>query len=131
VFNVDSRSVLTLKLKVVSVATLLCMTWVSPVASLEDPTRPPTVDVKRTTVMSTVSKRTRWTLSSTLVSSGRRTAVINDQVVSKGDRINGATVVSIQPSTVRLRNRGREVTLIMLKKKIKSLSRVMKPGQRK
>ena len=103
----------------------------SPLQAMEDPTRPPTAKATSTYVPGKKSKGPRWTLHSTLVSSGRRTAVINDRVVSQGDRINGATVVSIQPSAVRLRDKGREVTLMMLKKNIKSLSRAALPSQGK
>jgi len=93
-------------------------------ASQEDPTRPPSANVvtQRPAVMKKTT--TRWVLSSTLVSTGRRSAVINNRVVSRGDRINGAVVMDIQPARVRLRTRGREITLLMLKKKIKTPSRV-------
>lgn len=100
-----------------------CLLWAAPVFALEDPTRPPGAEVQRSSVVNKKIRRTRWKLTSTLVSAGRRTAVINDRVVSPGERIRGATVVSIQPSSVRLREKGREITLVMLKKNIKSLSR--------
>jgi len=121
----------TLIAKGVMLLIALCVLWLPPVQSMDDPTRPPTAEVQRSPVVSKKSKRVRWILNSTLISSVRRTAVINDRVVSKGDRINGATVVSIQPSVVRLRERGREVTLMMLKKNIKSLSRTTTLGQGK
>ena len=120
-----------LKFNAISLIAVLCIAWLSPVKALEDPTRPPTTDIKKMTSVNTTSKKSRWVLSSTLISSSRRTAVINDKVVSKGDRVNGATVVSIEPSAVRLRNRGRVVILTLLKKNIKSLSRVVMSGQRK
>jgi len=113
---------------VVSAITLLLIMPLQ--AALEDPTRPPTI-------MSTVSvspektRRPRWVLTSTLVSVQRRTAVINDTVVSRGDRINGARVMSILPSMVRLRAGGRDITLMMLKKNIKSLSQVTSSRQGK
>jgi hypothetical protein len=109
----------------------VCVLWFSSVQALEDPTRPPTAEIKTHYVAPQESRRSRWTLNSTLVSSARRTAVINDKAVSQGDRINGATVVSIQPSVVRLREKGREVTLMMLQKNIKSLSRSESSGQAK
>ena len=107
----------------------VCMLWFSSLQALEDPTRPPTAEIKTNFVSIQKSQQSRWTLNSTLVSSGRRTAVINDQAVSQGDRINGAIVVSIEPSTVRLREKGREVTLVMLQKNIKSLSHSETVGQ--
>ena len=92
-------------------------------AALEDPTRPPTATP---TVYASPKKhsRPRWVLSSTLVSAQRRTAVVNDKVVARGDRINGARVISIEPSAVRLRVGRRDVTLMMLKKDIKTSSQV-------
>lgn len=113
----------------VALPIVLGVLWISPLQALEDPTRPPTADAKTSYVTPKKNKRSRWTLHSTLVSSSRRTAVINNRVVSLGDRINGATVVSIQPSSVRLRAKGREVTLVMLKKNIKTLSRVISSRQ--
>ena len=108
---------------------LLC--WVSTGYAMKDPTQPPTATSTSNYVKGKKSKGPRWILHSTLVSSDRRTAVINNRVVSQGDRINGATVVSIQPSSVRLREKGREVTLMMLTKNIKSLSRVIVSRQGK
>lgn len=110
---------------------LFLLSSISPLYAMEDPTRPPTAKATASYVPFKKSKRPRWTLSSTLVSSDRRTAVINDRVVSRGDRINGATVVSIQPLKVRLRDKGREVTLVILKKNIKSLSRSVSSRQGK
>jgi len=99
-------------------------------AALEDPTRPPNVT---TTASASPQKiqQPRWILTSTLISAQRRTAVINDTVVSHGDRINGAKVINIQPSAVRLRIGGRKITLMMLKKNIKSLSQVTSSRQGK
>lgn len=113
---------------------LVIALWVLPIVpvqAMDDPTRPPTAEAKTSDVLAKKTQRPRWTLHSTLVSSGRRTAVINDRVVSQGDRINGAAVISIQPSAVRLREKGREVTLMMLKKNIKSLSDASSSGQGK
>jgi len=99
-------------------------------AALDDPTRPPTLrDAKQRPAPMKRPPVTRWVLSSTLVSSGRRSAVINNRVVGRGDRINGAVVVDIQPASVRLRSRGREITLVMLKKNIKTPSRITPPSR--
>ena len=116
---------------VLSLVMFAMLLWMSPLLAMDDPTRPPTAKATSSYVPTNKSRGPRWTLHSTLVSSGRRTAVINDRVVAQGDRINGATVVSIEPSAVRLKEKGREVTLVMLKKNIKSLSRADVPGQGK
>ncbi len=88
---------------------------------LGDPTRPPTAQPVK--VHKAVHKQTHWMLNSTLVSAQRRTAVINDRVVSVGEKINGARVVEILPMKVRLRYNGRDITLVLLKKSIKRPSR--------
>lgn len=112
------------------VVAAMCLFAVMPLrAALEDPTRPPTASA---TVYAAPKKhsRPRWVLTSTLVSAQRRTAVVNDKVVARGDRINGARVVSINPSVVRLRVGKRDVTLVMLKKDIKSPSQETSSGHR-
>jgi MSHA biogenesis protein MshK len=115
-------------LKRISSCALLCLfTVVSVEAAMQDPTRPPSVKAS-SYVASKKQRGPRWVLTSTLISADRRTAVINDKVVARGDRINGARVVSIQPSAVRLRVSGRDITLMMLKKNVKSVSRVAASG---
>lgn len=124
-------SVFDIDLKKILLVASICLFAVMPVqAEMEDPTRPPTAKSKVYTAPKKV-KRPGWVLTSTLVSAGRRTAVINDRVVARGDRINGARVTSIQPSAVRLKKNGREIILTMLKKKIKKLSQVRTVGQGK
>jgi len=119
------------KTQIVIISMVISPLLVMPLqAALEDPTRPPTA----TAIISEPSKknqRPRWTLTSTLISAQRRTAVINNTVVSLGDRINGARITSIQPSAVRLRVDGRDITLVMFKKKIKSLSQMTSSRQGK
>lgn len=106
----------------------LALLGVWPVQAMQDPTRPPVAEAKARAVAVQQNLSPRWELHSTLVSSARRTAVINDRVVSQGDRINGATVVSIQPAAVLLRVAGRELRLVMEEKNIKSLSRADSAG---
>ncbi len=52
-----------------------------------------------------------WRLMSTLVSEGRRVAIINDDTVRVGGRVNGARVLGIESGRVRLEYRGREFTI--------------------
>lgn len=102
---------------------LVMLALVMPVqAAVDDPTRPPGLN-SAPRVTSSSTKGPRWVLKSTLVSAERKTAVINNRVVGIGDRVRGATVVQIEPFKVRLRSGGSEVTLLMLKKKVKTLSR--------
>jgi len=86
---------------------------ISSVEAIDDPTRPPSFNVGPAKSASTVNKGPRWVLRSTLVSPERRTAVINNRVVSLGDRVRGATVVEINSSRVRLQSGGAEITLVI------------------
>jgi hypothetical protein len=90
-------------------------------AAIDDPTRPPGLNSVPERPTRLVKKGPRWVLSSTLVSPERRAAVINDRIVSLGDHVAGATVVKIEPSKVRLRSGGRDVTLVLLKNNVKTL----------
>jgi len=101
---------------------LFMFVFVLSVQAASDPTRPPGLNSAPARV-TTVKKGPRWVLTSTLVSPVRRSAVINNRVVVLGDRVRGATVVEISPSRVRLRSGSSDVTLVMLKKNVKMLSR--------
>ena len=52
-----------------------------------------------------------WTLYSTAVSGGQRTAIVNGQVVTVGGTVSGARVLAISPSAVRLATAQGEITL--------------------
>ncbi|WP_127474647.1 hypothetical protein [Sulfurivermis fontis] len=56
----------------------------------------------------------QFVLSSTLIARERRSAVINGRSVGVGDHVNGARVIEIQPSQVRLQHQGRQLTLSLL-----------------
>lgn len=99
----------------------LLLSGAAPALSLKDPTRPP--DARPAKVHKAARQPLRWTLSSTLVSPQRRTAVINGRLVGVGETVNGARVVEILPSKVRLRRKGRDITLVLLKQDIKRPSR--------
>ncbi len=98
----------------------------APAASLKDPTRPP--EARPAKAQKAARAPLRWRLGSTLVSPQRRAAVINGRVVGVGETINGARVVEILPAKVRLRRKGRDITLVLLKQDIKRPSR---PGSGK
>lgn len=51
-----------------------------------------------------------YRVSGVLVSPSGRVAIINDTLMREGDRIAGAVIVSIEPSTVHMRIGSREVT---------------------
>ena len=85
-------------------------------AQLDDPTRPPgyrlaTPGAKKVVI--------HFSLSSVRISSTRRSAIVNDQSVEAGDVINGAKVIAIYPSSVKLNKQGKIFT-------VELVSRVMK-----
>lgn len=55
-----------------------------------------------------------FVLQGTTVSTRQRVAVINGQRLTVGERIDGATVASIQPFQVTLQRAGRDITLRLL-----------------
>lgn len=73
-------------------------------AQLDDPTRPP----GHRLVLpggKKLDSAVRFSLSSVRISSTRRSAVVNDRSVESGDMVNGAKVVAIYPSAVKLKNK--------------------------
>lgn len=86
---------------------------------LPDPTRPPGAKVSS----STNPKRAQnWTLSSTLITNGRRNAIINGQLVTIGQIINHAKVISIQPNEVWLLHKQKRIRIKLLAQEIKDFS---------
>ena len=80
-------------------------------AVLNDPTRPYKTDgyEKRNT-----QPGSRYNLNSTLVSSGRRVAVINGTYVTEGETVGDATVIRIRKHDVTLQSPNRQITLKLL-----------------
>ena len=68
---------------------------------LIDPTRPPLVGKASPPDGGTGSRR-GWTLESTLVAARRRVALINGELVSEGDSVDGARVIEIRELDVVL-----------------------------
>lgn len=94
----------------------------SVVAQLDDPMRPPG---HRLSVpeQKKASVATRYSLSLVQISSLRRSAVVNDRLVEVGDKVSGAKIIAIYPSSVKLRKKDKVFT-------IKLLSRAVKKRQR-
>lgn len=79
---------------------LLCgAVAVAAASELRDPLRPPNHQPDAAIAIDP----SNWQLTSTLVAAGRRVAVINGRVVGAGDSIDGADVIGIARSSVRLR----------------------------
>ena len=79
-------------------------------AQLDDPTRPPGYRLVLPGGQKAASK-IYFSLSSVRISPTRRSAVVNDRSVEAGDTVNGAKVVAIYPSAVKLKKKGRIFTV--------------------
>ncbi|MEJ2508115.1 MAG: general secretion pathway protein GspB [Gammaproteobacteria bacterium] len=92
----------------------------APTTALDDPTRPPGYT---STGRGGAVQRPRWVLSQTLISPGRRRAIVNGRSVSEGDWIHGAVVVEILPTEVKLRRRDRTFSIKLLPGRVKRPAR--------
>lgn len=90
-------------------------------AQLDDPTRPPGYRLILPGGKKAATKL-RYTLSSVRISSVRRVAIINNRSVEAGDRVNGAKVIAIYPSEVKLTKQGKEFTVKLLSQVVKKTS---------
>lgn len=86
--------------------------------SVEDPMRPPAAGAAGQGGV-TQAQAPRWTLHSTLVSPGQRSAVINGRSVGIGERVNGARVLDIQPGSATLRGADGEFVLTLTTPSVK------------
>ncbi len=89
-------------------------------AQLDDPTRPPGYRLVLPGGKK-ASTKTYYSLSSVRISQMRRTAVINDRRVEAGDIVNGAKVVAIYPSSVKLTKQGKTFTIRLLSQVVKKV----------
>lgn len=78
-------------------------------AELPDPTRPAFFSKPR--VKSESPAKPELVLQVTLVSPGRRIAIINGRSYTSGSSIRGAVITEIRPNEVTLRRNGREIRL--------------------
>ena len=80
-------------------------------AQLDDPTRPPGYHLVLPGGTKAAAAAISYSLSSVRISSTRRTAVINDRMVEAGDKVNGASVLAIYPSSVKLKKKNKVFTV--------------------
>ena len=85
---------------------------------LDDPMRPPTAHPEEK-APDPGERIERLELTSTVVGPDRRVAVIDGRRLGVGDRIGGARIIAINPSSVRLVAAGRSYVLRLLRKTIK------------
>ena len=83
-------------------------------AQLDDPTRPPGHRLILPSSQKSASTTVYYSLSSVRISSARRSAIVNDRSVETGDLVNGAKVVAIYPSSVKLKKQGKVFTVRLI-----------------
>lgn len=60
-----------------------------------------------------------WWLQSIQIGEGERSATINGRLLNIGDKIGGARLIAIEHDRVKLRKRGKQITLMFLPRTIK------------
>ena len=89
-------------------------------AQLDDPTRPPGHRLVLPGGKKAATK-VGFLLSSIRISATRRSAIVNDHPVEIGDIVNGAQVVAIYPSSVKLKKQGKTFTVRLLSQVVKKV----------
>ena len=89
-------------------------------AQLDDPTRPPGYRLVLPGGKK-ASTKSYYSLSSVQISKMRRTAIVNDRSVETGDVVNGAKVIAIYPSSVKLEKQGKTFTVRLLSQAVKKV----------
>ena len=79
--------------------------------TLTDPTRPPAYTVGKP--VQDGKKAQKWRLTSTIIGPQRRVAVINNQVVQVGQKIDGAVLVGVETGGALLEKAGRKIHLTL------------------
>lgn len=97
---------------------LLMATSMLSYAQLDDPTRPPGHRLALAGGKKVLTEA-QYYLSSVRISATRRTAVVNDRSVESGDVINGAKVLAIYPSSVKLKKQGKTFTVRLVSQVVK------------
>ena len=77
-------------------------------ATLDDPTRPPG---HRLVLPGGKAAGPSWHVNAIRIGEQQRSAIVNGRRVTLGDRIDGARVIDIQPSHVRLRYKQQDIAV--------------------
>ena len=88
------------------------------IATQPDPTRPPNVEVA-VVAEGQAASTSDLLLTSVLVASGRRVAILNGRNVVEGDSIGGAKVVAIRDRSVRLVRNGETIEVSLARTEVK------------
>lgn len=106
-----------------SLSILLLSFFLAPLgayAQLDDPTRPPGHRLVLPGGKKAATK-VGFLLSSVRISTSRRSAIVNDHPVETGDSVNGAQVIAIYPSSVKLKKQGKIFTVRLVSQVVKKV----------
>lgn len=105
------------------------MLWQGQVAAagLKDPMRPP-ARRDAPAVASVAQGAKAWRLTMTRISGRDRVAVVNDKLVAVGERVDGARVLAITPSSVDLEQAGRRFRVKLSVPAVKRISNGRRKG---
>jgi len=99
---------------------LLALAAQAPAEVLDDPTRPPGHPLP-----SSGKARVRgWHLTGIWIRDGQRLALINGRLVRPGQHIDGAQLLTVGPTAVRLRKGERIITVRLLSRRVKQATPV-------
>ena len=84
---------------------------------LDDPTRPP--GYRLVLPYGKQSRAPNWYVNAIRISPNQRMAIINGRRVTVGDKVDGAVVVEILPTKVRLRHNKKDVSIKLISGNIK------------
>lgn len=88
---------------------------------LADPTRP--AAVASGGAGPKIVQPLKWRLTSTLIASKRRVAIINDQAVQVGQAIDGAVLIAVESDSALLRRGGKKIQLDLIAETVKQTAR--------
>ena len=86
-------------------------------AVLDDPTRPP--GYRLILPHGQQSRAPSWYVNAIRISAKQRMAIVNGRRVKVGDRVDGAVVIEILPTKVRLRHNKQDVSIKLIAGNIK------------
>ena len=84
---------------------------------LDDPTRPP--GYRLSAPGGKAARAPGWRLSGIWIHEGRRLALINGRLVRPGQKVDGAKLVAVTPTTAKLQRDGRIITVRLVPRRIK------------
>lgn len=91
-----------------------------PVIALDDPTRPPGYALPSS---KGGASGPFWHVSAIRIAAKNKSAIVNGRTVSVGNRVDGATVIDIEPTEVTLKKAGKQFSVRLFAHSVKKTTR--------